>query len=87
MKSEFRAALADGATSEKGADMADFCKQCSEELFGEDFKELAGLGDGAKLEPGNGWEALCEGCGLIIVNEAGECIKPYCPKHGEEVSA
>ena len=64
--------------------MADFCKQCSEELFGEDFKDLAGLGDGSKLEEGFGWQALCEGCGPTYVNDDGECITPYCPKHGEK---
>lgn len=64
--------------------MADFCKQCSEELFDEDFKELAGLGDGSKLEPGFGWPALCEGCGPTTVNDDGICTAKNCLRqHGE----
>ncbi len=60
--------------------MADFCKQCSIEHFEKDFKELAGLGDGSILESGFGWQALCEGCGLIIVNDEGICISKACIK-------
>jgi len=63
--------------------MADFCKQCSIELFGEDFEDLKGLGDGKVLEPGFGWSCLCEGCGSAIVNDEGECIAAHCiKKHG-----
>ena len=65
--------------------MADFCKQCSEELFGEDFGDFRGIGDPTiELKPDEGWEALCEGCGLTLVNHEGVCISPYCTKrHGE----
>lgn len=42
--------------------MADFCKKCSEELFGEDLGDLRGLGNGRKLEANHYWSALCEGC-------------------------
>lgn len=62
--------------------MSDFCKQCSLELFNEDFKELAGLGSGIPLRPGYGWGALCEGCDLILVDDDGVCIDNTCPKHG-----
>lgn len=62
--------------------MADFCKQCSEEIFGEDFEDLKGLGDGSPLPEGHGWTALCEGCGVIVVNDNGECISKGCEKHG-----
>lgn len=65
--------------------MADFCKQCSLELFGEDNGDLKGLGDGRKLEPGFGWTAICEGCGFTIVDDDGACINKYCDKkHGEK---
>ena len=65
--------------------MADFCKQCSIEMFGEDFENLKGLGDGTELKPGYGWSVLCEGCGPIIVNDDGECIDKGClKKHGDE---
>lgn len=53
--------------------MADFCKQCSIDLFGEDFKELAG--EGRRM-------GLCEGCGIVIVDPEGECVDPYCKVHG-----
>lgn len=63
--------------------MADFCKQCSIELFNEDFKDLAGLGDGKPLEPNQGWEVICEGCGPTLVNDKGTCINKFCLKeHG-----
>jgi len=46
--------------------MADFCKQCSEEMFGQDFGDLAFGED--RL-----WEAICEGCGFTIVDGDGVC--------------
>ncbi len=63
--------------------MADFCKQCSLELFNEDFKDLANLGGGKYLPPGSGWQALCEGCGMTMVDGEGVCMYKFCPKHGE----
>lgn len=63
--------------------MADFCAQCSVDIFGEDFGDLAGLGDGTALKPGEGWLALCEGCGPTCVDPEGRCIAPNCDKkHG-----
>jgi len=64
--------------------MADFCKQCSEEHFGEDGKDLEGIGkrQGKVLQAGYGWPALCEGCGMTLVNEEGPCIDKHCMKHG-----
>jgi hypothetical protein len=67
--------------------MADFCKQCSIEMFNEDHRELAGLGDGTTLEPDHGWQALCEGCGPTMVNDEGECVMWSCPKHGKDKDA
>lgn len=63
--------------------MADFCSQCSLELFGEDFKDLAGLGGDTPKPPGYGYAVLCEGCGYIFVNEEGYCVSPACIKHGD----
>lgn len=63
--------------------MADFCKQCSIDMFGEDFGDLKGLGNGEKLKPDYGWQALCEGCGMTIVDNDGKCISKHCLKqHG-----
>lgn len=61
--------------------MADFCKQCSIDIFGEDFGDLKGIGDGTPLAPGMGWLALCEDCGDAIVDDEGVCIADNCAKH------
>lgn len=52
--------------------MADFCKQCSEDMFGKDFKELAGLITEEEVKEGLGAVVVCEGCGPIRVNHLGE---------------
>lgn len=60
--------------------MSDFCKQCSEELFDEDFEDLAGL-----CKVGEMVVALCEGCGSIWVNHEGECQGDCLnPNHGRK---
>jgi len=66
--------------------MADFCKQCSIETFGKDYGDLANLGPAENLKPGEGWLALCEGCGPICVTHDGTCISNDCPEHGKEKS-
>lgn len=48
--------------------MADFCKQCSEELFEESYSDLEGLCDREYQI-----QILCEGCGLTLVDYRGEC--------------
>lgn len=49
--------------------MADFCQECSDEMFGEDFKDLAALcADGETVE------VLCEGCGFITVDWLGKRV-------------
>lgn len=51
--------------------MADFCKKCSEDTFGEDFGDLANL-----CKPGEVVAALCEGCdhgGNCAVDHEGKC--------------
>lgn len=54
--------------------MAEFCKQCSIDHFGEDFGDFKGIGgtDAKPLEEGYGYSVLCEGCGPILVNKEGE---------------
>ena len=66
--------------------MADFCKQCSIEIFGEDSKDLANLRKETLLE-GYGLLVLCEGCGFTMVDNDGKCILVKCPKHGTISSA
>lgn len=62
--------------------MADFCKQCSVELFGVDNGDL--VRDSSEvLKEDEGFPEICEGCGYIWVNHSGECIGP-CKKHKPE---
>lgn len=66
--------------------MADFCKQCAEELyFGTG--DLAGLITEEEVKQGLGAVVLCEGCSIAgslmtRVNHLGECIDSRCIKHG-----
>ena len=60
--------------------MAEFCKQCAEELgFEPDFVGLFTLDD---IEPdGNiGYPVLCETCGIncFIIDNEGNCGSMYC---------
>ena len=60
--------------------MADFCKQCSIEMFGKDYGDLK-LGP---LKIGHGWVVLCEGCGPTMVDAEGQCtVKSCLQKHGK----
>ena len=54
--------------------MADFCRQCSIEMFDEDFRDLEGLSDREV--------ALCEGCGLTVVDCNGSCMGACTKGHG-----
>lgn len=56
--------------------MADFCKQCSIDVFGKDTKDMAD----DTLPDGHVMLALCEDCGMTYVNAAGECVTD-CDKH------
>lgn len=53
--------------------MADFCKQCSIELMGEDFGDHS-RPNAPPLAEGMGWPALCEGCGPTLVDNEGACM-------------
>lgn len=67
--------------------MADFCKQCSLEIFGEDFKELAGQLTEKQVAKGFVAKCICEGCGFTYVNNEGECVAPDClKKHGAKTN-
>lgn len=63
--------------------MAEFCKQCSIELFGEDYKELKDITSQKDWEDGKACVVICEGCGFIQVDPKGRCISKDCLKmHG-----
>lgn len=60
--------------------MADFCTQCTKEIYGEadsDFKDLCPPTVDHIL-------VLCEGCGHTHVNREGDCVDPQCARHGKE---
>ncbi len=61
-----------------GGKMADFCQQCSFELFGDDFKELAGLSTEEDTKNGLYPVVICEGCGYIQVDHEGKCVSEDC---------
>ena len=67
--------------------MADFCKACSEDLFGKDFGDLANLTDQDSWLDGKAAVVICEGCGYIQVDPLGRCASNDCleagnPGHG-----
>ena len=69
--------LRHGATYNGANIMADFCKQCSIAIFGEDFGDLKGLGQDDD-PPDSVYSVICEGCGVTVVNKAGECVVSDC---------
>lgn len=63
--------------------MADFCKQCSFDIWGEDTKDMAGLSTEVDTFAGMFPVVLCEDCGPCQVDHEGTCISPDCLKqHG-----
>jgi hypothetical protein len=62
--------------------MADWCKQCSDEMFGPENPDYVTYEK--PPGPGEAYFCLCEGCGPTMVNEKGECIAPDCLIHGED---
>ena len=63
--------------------MADFCKQCSIELFGGDLGNLAKLSNEDDTKQELFCIVLCEGCGPCQVDHTGRCISKDClKKHG-----
>ena len=62
--------------------MAEFCKACSIELFGRDTGGLAGITTKKNEQQGRAVIVICEGCGVIQVDNEGNCISPDCQKAG-----
>lgn len=58
--------------------MADFCHQCSVEMFGKDFNDLANLSTAEDSERDVYAVVICEGCGVIQVDHRGTCISADC---------
>lgn len=61
--------------------MADYCQQCSEAIFGKDFRELAGITSPEGWAEGKSCVVICEGCGPVQVDPEGRCISTDCLGH------
>ena len=64
--------------------MADFCKQCSIDHFGQDTKDLADITSREDWEKQQACVVICEGCGVIQVDPEGNCVTKDCECAGEE---
>ena len=65
--------------------MADFCKQCSIDMFATDLEDLANITDEADTARGLFHLCICEGCGEALVDHTGKCVSKNCLcKHGKE---
>lgn len=62
--------------------MSDYCRACSEDLFGRDYGEMAGLTSPADWAAGRAAIVLCEGCGPIQVDPDGRCVSADCTRAG-----
>ncbi len=51
--------------------MADFCKQCALDTFGEDIGDLAGISTPEHTASGMFPVVICEGCGPVQVDHTG----------------
>ena len=63
--------------------MAEFCKQCSEDIFGRDFGDLANLSRPIDTLFSRYPVVVCEGCGVTQVNHKGFCIHHVQERHCE----
>lgn len=60
--------------------MADFCSQCSLDMYGRDFNDLT-TRDNPDLKR---LYTICEGCGFTVVDKDGHCIGDCLLHHGVE---
>ena len=66
--------------------MADFCKECSQRFFTEDFEDFADLTSEEETKAGIFAYVLCEGCGgNIFVNHLGWRIDKDTPRDSDSV--
>jgi len=64
--------------------MAELCKQCTLDTFGEESSNLTGMVTKQQFASGLVARAICEGCGETYVDHEGNCISKCCTKkHGE----
>lgn len=63
--------------------MADFCKQCSIDLLGHDYGDLAGITSAEQWQDRMACVAVCEGCGAVQVDPEGNCVSKDCLRQGK----
>lgn len=63
--------------------MANFCKQCSIDNFGQDHGDLRGITSEEDWEAGLAKIVICEDCGIIQVDPEGNCVSPDCLYEGQ----
>ena len=63
--------------------MSNFCKDCSEYYFGEDFHDLAGISTPDDTAKGLYASVVCEGCGFTQVDHEG-VVPFYDPSSRDE---
>lgn len=54
--------------------MADFCRDCSIDVWGKDYGDLADLSTEEDTKNGLFCVVICEGCGIIQVDHEGVSI-------------
>lgn len=64
--------------------MADFCHACSIQIFGRDYRELAGITSAEAWAEGRAAVVICEGCGYIQVDPDGNCVSKDCLEQGKK---
>jgi hypothetical protein len=63
--------------------MADFCRQCSIDIFGKDFGDMTNISTPEDTARDFYAKVLCEDCGLVQVDHEGNCITHGSkPEHG-----
>lgn len=67
--------------------MSDFCRQCSIEMFGKDFRELSNITKLEDQKKGLYVVVICEGCDAIQVDNDGNCISEDCLKRHSSKNA
>ena len=59
--------------------MADFCRQCAEDMWGDaNMTDLADLSTEADTANRMYPVVICEGCGVIQVDHTGLCVSEDC---------
>lgn len=68
--------------------MADFCAQCSVDIWGKDYGDMKGITTERQTKDNLFAVVLCEDCGPCQVDHLGNCVSFDCvKKHGAKFDA